>query len=62
MKLQLKVQTVDLNYQPVSVIVCDVCLQPVDSDEDSHLVTLCYALSVLGRRSLGTASHNMSNR
>ncbi|XP_073337341.1 pecanex-like protein 2 [Pagrus major] len=34
---------------------------PVDSDEDSHLVTLCYALSVLGRRSLGTASHNMSN-
>ncbi|KAF3708075.1 Pecanex-like protein 2 Pecanex -like protein 2 [Channa argus] len=35
---------------------------PVDSDEDSPLVTLCYALSVLGRRSLGTASHNMSNR
>ncbi|XP_035518857.1 pecanex-like protein 1 [Morone saxatilis] len=34
---------------------------PVDSDEDSALVTLCYALSVLGRRSLGTASHNMSN-
>ncbi|XP_068182922.1 pecanex-like protein 2 [Antennarius striatus] len=34
---------------------------PVDSDEDSPLVTLCYALSVLGRRSLGTASHNMSN-
>ncbi|KAM6998018.1 pecanex-like protein 2 isoform 2-T2 [Tautogolabrus adspersus] len=34
---------------------------PVDSDEDSTLVTLCYALSVLGRRSLGTASHNMSN-
>lgn len=39
-----------------------VCVQPVDSDEDSPLVTLCYALSVLGRRSLGTASHNMSNR
>ncbi|XP_034041097.1 pecanex-like protein 2 isoform X3 [Thalassophryne amazonica] len=34
---------------------------PADSDEDSPLVTLCYALSVLGRRSLGTASHNMSN-
>uniref|UniRef100_A0A3Q4HMA6 Pecanex-like protein n=1 Tax=Neolamprologus brichardi TaxID=32507 RepID=A0A3Q4HMA6_NEOBR len=34
---------------------------PVDSDEDSPLVTLSYALSVLGRRSLGTASHNMSN-
>ncbi|XP_019715526.1 pecanex-like protein 2 [Hippocampus comes] len=34
---------------------------PVDSDEDSPLVTLAYALSVLGRRSLGTASHNMSN-
>ncbi|KAK9541360.1 hypothetical protein VZT92_001411 [Zoarces viviparus] len=33
----------------------------VDSDEDSALVTLSYALSVLGRRSLGTASHNMSN-
>ncbi|KAM6922256.1 pecanex-like protein 2 isoform 2-T2 [Lycodopsis pacificus] len=33
----------------------------VDSDEDSPLVTLSYALSVLGRRSLGTASHNMSN-
>uniref|UniRef100_A0A8C7U432 Pecanex-like protein n=1 Tax=Oncorhynchus mykiss TaxID=8022 RepID=A0A8C7U432_ONCMY len=35
--------------------------EPVDCDEDSPLVTLCYALSVLGRRSLGTASHNMSN-
>ncbi|XP_017286835.1 pecanex-like protein 1 [Kryptolebias marmoratus] len=34
---------------------------PADSDEDSPLVTLSYALSVLGRRSLGTASHNMSN-
>ncbi|XP_030235637.1 pecanex-like protein 1 [Gadus morhua] len=34
---------------------------PVPSDEDSTLVTLAYALSVLGRRSLGTASHNMSN-
>ncbi|XP_064817788.1 pecanex-like protein 2, partial [Oncorhynchus masou masou] len=36
--------------------------EPVDCDEDSPLATLCYALSVLGRRSLGTASHNMSNR
>ncbi|KAK3573321.1 hypothetical protein QTP86_022685 [Hemibagrus guttatus] len=35
--------------------------QPVECDEDSLLVTLCFALSVLGRRSLGTASHNMSN-
>uniref|UniRef100_A0A674CV98 Pecanex-like protein n=1 Tax=Salmo trutta TaxID=8032 RepID=A0A674CV98_SALTR len=35
--------------------------EPVDCDEDSPLITLCYALSVLGRRSLGTASHNMSN-
>ncbi|XP_023689512.2 pecanex-like protein 2 isoform X2 [Paramormyrops kingsleyae] len=35
--------------------------EPVDCDEDSTLVTLCFALSVLGRRSLGTASHNMSN-
>uniref|UniRef100_A0A8C2L4V0 Pecanex-like protein n=1 Tax=Cyprinus carpio TaxID=7962 RepID=A0A8C2L4V0_CYPCA len=30
--------------------------EPVDSDEDSPLVTLCFALSVLGRRSLSTAS------
>lgn len=44
------------------VHTCPVCVQPLDSDEDSPLVTLCYALSVLGRRSLGTASHNMSNR
>uniref|UniRef100_A0A8C9S2G8 Pecanex-like protein n=1 Tax=Scleropages formosus TaxID=113540 RepID=A0A8C9S2G8_SCLFO len=35
--------------------------EPVEFDEDSTLVTLCFALSVLGRRSLGTASHNMSN-
>nr|XP_015218005.1 PREDICTED: pecanex-like protein 2 isoform X2 [Lepisosteus oculatus] len=35
--------------------------EPVDSEEDSPLVTLCFALSVLGRRSLGSASHNMSN-
>ncbi|KTF73472.1 hypothetical protein cypCar_00035578 [Cyprinus carpio] len=36
-------------------------LKPVDSDEDSPLVTLCFALSVLGRRSLSTAAHNRSN-
>ncbi|TSK22577.1 Pecanex-like protein 2 [Bagarius yarrelli] len=36
-------------------------LKPVECDEDSWLVTLCFALSVLGRRSFGTASHNMSN-
>uniref|UniRef100_A0A8C4SX22 Pecanex-like protein n=1 Tax=Erpetoichthys calabaricus TaxID=27687 RepID=A0A8C4SX22_ERPCA len=30
-------------------------------DEDSPLVTLCFALCVLGRRSLATASHNVSN-
>uniref|UniRef100_A0A8C2L6S1 Pecanex-like protein n=1 Tax=Cyprinus carpio TaxID=7962 RepID=A0A8C2L6S1_CYPCA len=35
--------------------------EPVDSDEDSPLVTLCFALSVLGRRSLSTAAHNRSN-
>ncbi|KAL4640844.1 pecanex-like protein 2 isoform X2 [Arapaima gigas] len=35
--------------------------EPVECDEDSTLVTLCFALSVLGRRSLGAASHNMSN-
>ncbi|XP_048060750.1 pecanex-like protein 2 isoform X2 [Megalobrama amblycephala] len=35
--------------------------EPADSDEDSPLVTLCFALSVLGRRSLSTAAHNRSN-
>ncbi|XP_056617505.1 pecanex-like protein 2 isoform X1 [Triplophysa dalaica] len=35
--------------------------ESVDSDEDSALVTLCFALSVLGRRSLSTAAHNRSN-
>lgn len=34
----------------------------MDSDEDSPLVTLSFALSVLGRRSLSTAAHNRSNR
>uniref|UniRef100_A0A8C4XDJ4 Pecanex-like protein n=1 Tax=Erpetoichthys calabaricus TaxID=27687 RepID=A0A8C4XDJ4_ERPCA len=34
---------------------------PVEVDEDSPLVTLCFALCVLGRRSLATASHNVSN-
>uniref|UniRef100_A0A4W4E8H4 Pecanex-like protein n=1 Tax=Electrophorus electricus TaxID=8005 RepID=A0A4W4E8H4_ELEEL len=38
------------------------CASKMDEcDEDSALVTLCFALSVLGRRALGTASHNMSN-
>ncbi|XP_012515620.1 PREDICTED: pecanex-like protein 2 [Propithecus coquereli] len=32
----------------------------VDSDEDSPLVTLSFALCVLGRRALGTAAHNMA--
>ncbi|XP_039594386.1 pecanex-like protein 2 isoform X2 [Polypterus senegalus] len=36
--------------------------EPVEVDEDSPLVTLCFALCVLGRRSLATASHNVSNR
>ncbi|TRY96029.1 hypothetical protein DNTS_016546 [Danionella cerebrum] len=35
--------------------------EPVDSDEDSPLVTVCFALSVVGRRSLSTAAHNRSN-
>ncbi|XP_072136460.1 LOW QUALITY PROTEIN: pecanex-like protein 2 [Mobula birostris] len=34
--------------------------KPVSSDGDSPLVTLCYSLSILGRRALGTATHNMS--
>ncbi|NXA38176.1 PCX2 protein, partial [Eudromia elegans] len=32
----------------------------LDSDEDSPLVTLSFALCILGRRALGTASHNMA--
>lgn len=37
-------------------------LDPVDSDEDSPLVTLSFALCILGRRALGTAAHNMAMR
>ena len=29
-----------------------------DHKKDSFLVTLCFALSLLGRRALGAASHN----
>ncbi|XP_055969546.1 pecanex-like protein 2 isoform X2 [Sorex fumeus] len=32
----------------------------VESDEDSALVTLSFALCILGRRALGTAAHNMA--
>ncbi|XP_036872967.1 pecanex-like protein 2 isoform X2 [Manis javanica] len=32
----------------------------MDSDEDSPLVTLSFALCILGRRALGTAAHNMA--
>ncbi|XP_006870633.1 PREDICTED: pecanex-like protein 2 [Chrysochloris asiatica] len=32
----------------------------LDSDEDSPLVTLTFALCILGRRALGTAAHNMA--
>ncbi|XP_038616904.1 pecanex-like protein 2 isoform X2 [Tachyglossus aculeatus] len=32
----------------------------LDSDEDSPLVTLCFALCILGRRTLGVAAHNMA--
>ncbi|EGW03339.1 Pecanex-like protein 2 [Cricetulus griseus] len=35
-------------------------LDHVDSDEDSPLVTLSFALCILGRRALGTAAHNMA--
>ena len=30
----------------------------IDYKKDSFLVTLCFALSLLGRRALGAASHN----
>ncbi|XP_077202313.1 pecanex-like protein 2 isoform X2 [Paroedura picta] len=35
-------------------------VEPIDCDEDSPLVTLSFALCILGRRALGTASHNMA--
>jgi hypothetical protein len=50
------VKTVSLPFQPSKA------LDSVDSDEDSALVTLSFALCVLGRRTLGTASHNMAVR
>ncbi|XP_036309261.1 pecanex-like protein 2 [Pipistrellus kuhlii] len=34
--------------------------QTLDSDEDSPLVTLAFALCILGRRALGTASHSLA--
>ncbi|XP_062980451.1 pecanex-like protein 2 [Elgaria multicarinata webbii] len=34
--------------------------EPIECDEDSPLVTLSFALCILGRRALGTASHNMA--
>lgn len=34
------------------------CLQPIDKSLDSSLISLCLALSLIGRRTLGTASHN----
>ncbi|ETE65321.1 Pecanex-like protein 2, partial [Ophiophagus hannah] len=37
-------------------------VEPVECDEDSPLVTLSFALCILGRRALGTASHNMAIR
>ncbi|RLV98563.1 hypothetical protein DV515_00010660 [Chloebia gouldiae] len=37
-------------------------IKHLDSDEDSPLVTLSFALCILGRRALGTASHNMAIR
>ncbi|XP_045153932.1 pecanex-like protein 2 isoform X3 [Echinops telfairi] len=39
------------------------CQEPskiLDSDEDSPLVTLSFALCILGRRALGTAAHSMA--
>uniref|UniRef100_A0A7M4FGI4 Pecanex-like protein n=1 Tax=Crocodylus porosus TaxID=8502 RepID=A0A7M4FGI4_CROPO len=35
-------------------------IEHLDSDEDSPLVTLSFALCILGRRTLGTAAHNMA--
>lgn len=35
-------------------------VQMVDSEKTSMLVSLCFALSLLGRRALGAASNNSS--
>ncbi|XP_041668204.1 pecanex-like protein 1 [Cheilinus undulatus] len=35
--------------------------KPLESEKDSALVLLCFGLSVLGRRALGTAAHHMSS-
>ncbi|XP_026526894.1 pecanex-like protein 1 isoform X4 [Notechis scutatus] len=40
---------------------CSQREKPLNADKDSSLVTLCYGLSVLGRRALGTASHHMAS-
>ncbi|XP_063145910.1 pecanex-like protein 1 isoform X2 [Candoia aspera] len=40
---------------------CSQREKPLSADKDSSLVTLCYGLSVLGRRALGTASHHMAS-
>ncbi|KAM6464042.1 pecanex-like protein 1 isoform 5-T5 [Liasis olivaceus] len=40
---------------------CSQRQKPLNADKDSSLVTLCYGLSVLGRRALGTASHHMAS-
>lgn len=36
--------------------------ETVESGRDSPLVLLCFALSLLGRRTLGAASHNTVSR
>ena len=36
--------------------------QPIECERDSFLVTLCFALCLLARRALGTASHPQSAR
>lgn len=48
-----KVEWTSLLFQPS---------KNLDSDEDSPLVTLSFALCILGRRALGTAAHNMALR
>lgn len=50
---QLKAELASLLFQPS---------KNLDSDEDSPLVTLSFALCILGRRALGTAAHNMAIR
>lgn len=58
----------NINHSLTQSTVVDVLqifphsFQPIDCERDSFLVTLCFALCLLARRALGTASHPQSAR